>query len=375
MAAFAGAVIAALVAMPAAGQEGQDPFRIQVQVGAVSLGVSVTDDRGRFVSGLEASDFEVFEDGARQELTFFAAEAAPLTLIVLLDASLSMRASLDYVKEAAATFVDRLWEGDRAMIGEFNDRVRFSSEFTEDRRRLTSSILALNPLGPTALYDASIMALERLHFADGDRKALLIFTDGDDSRAMGFGSELSAGDAIEAARMTDAVVYAIGFEGNGARVNKRFLRRLTSETGGAGALSRANRGSDRQLPADRRGPPRAVPAGLRPEQRRARRLLARGAGPRPGPRRPYGAHPERLLRAADRRVGRRAGGAAPGRLSAAGSGRFGESPVRKGLGPRRPGGRFRLAARRPPTAGEHDVPPPASRRRRRAWPAGTGSPG
>ncbi len=232
MAAFAGAVIAALVAMPAAGQEGQDPFRIQVQVGAVSLGVSVTDDRGRFVSGLEASDFEVFEDGARQELTFFAAEAAPLTLIVLLDASLSMRASLDYVKEAAATFVDRLWEGDRAMIGEFNDRVRFSSEFTEDRRRLTSSILALNPLGPTALYDASIMALERLHFADGDRKALLIFTDGDDSRAMGFGSELSAGDAIEAARMTDAVVYAIGFEGNGARVNKRFLRRLTSETGG-----------------------------------------------------------------------------------------------------------------------------------------------
>ena len=214
------------------GPMGQDPFRIQVRVDAVNLGVSVTDDRGRFIPGLEASDFEVFEDGAPQELTFFAAEAAPLPIIVLLDASLSMRASLDYVKEAAATFVDRLWEGDRAMIGEFNDRVRFSAEFTEDRHRLTSSILALNPLGPTALYDASIMALERLHFADGDRKALLVFTDGDDSRSMGFGSESSAGDAIEAARLTEAVVYAIGFEGNGSRVNKRFLRRLTSETGG-----------------------------------------------------------------------------------------------------------------------------------------------
>lgn len=210
----------------------QDPFRIQVQVEAVNLGVSVTDDRGRFVSGLAASDFAVFEDGVEQELTFFAAEAAPLTIIVLLDASLSMRASLDYVKEAAATFVDRLWEGDRAMIGEFNDRVRFSAEFTEDKHRLTSSILALRPLGPTALYDASIMALERLHFADGDRKALLVFTDGDDSRSMGFGSESSAGDAIEAARFTDSVVYAIGFEGNGSRVNKRFLRRLTGETGG-----------------------------------------------------------------------------------------------------------------------------------------------
>ena len=217
---------------PTGSQTRQDPFRIQVQVEAVSLSVAVSDRRGRFVSGLTAEDFVVREDGVPQKLTFFQAEAAPLTILVLLDASLSMRVSLDYVKEAAATFVERLWEGDRAMIGEFNDRVRFGGEFTEDRRRLTSSIFALNPLGPTALYDASILALERLHFSDGDRKVLLVFTDGDDSRNMGFGSEASAGDAIEAARLTDSVVYAIGFEGNGARVNKRFLRRLASETGG-----------------------------------------------------------------------------------------------------------------------------------------------
>lgn len=220
----------ALAATAAARQ--QDPFRIQVQVEAVNLGVAVSDERGRFVSGLTADDFVVREDGIPQEITFFAAEAAPLTILVLLDASLSMRASLDYVKEAAATFVDRLWDGDVAMIGEFNDRVRFGGEFTDDRFRLTANIMALDPLGPTALYDASILALERLHFADGDRKALLIFTDGDDSRSMGFGSEASAGDAIETARLTDSVIYAIGFEGNGARVNKRFLRRLTEETGG-----------------------------------------------------------------------------------------------------------------------------------------------
>ena len=229
--AVSGALAGTLVAAGAR-QSQQDPFRIQVQVEAVSLGVAVSDDRGRFVSGLTADDFTVREDGVPQQISFFAAEAAPLTILVLLDASLSMRASLDYVKEAAATFVDRLWEGDVAMIGEFNDRVRFGGEFTDDRFRLTANIMALDPLGPTALYDASILALERLYFADGDRKALLIFTDGDDSRSMGFGSEASAGDAIEAARFTDAVVYAIGFEGNGARVNKRFLRRLTEETGG-----------------------------------------------------------------------------------------------------------------------------------------------
>ena len=227
----AGIAFVAALAL-AHGAAAQDPFRIQVQVGAVNLGVAVSDERGRFVSGLKAEDFVVREDGVPQDITFFAAEAAPLTILVLLDASLSMRTNLDYVKEAAATFVDRLWEGDVAMIGEFNDRVRFGGEFTDDRFRLVANIMALDPLGPTALYDASILALERLHFADGDRKALLIFTDGDDSRSMGFGSEASAGDAIEAARLTDSVVYAIGFEGNGARVNKRFLRRLSEETGG-----------------------------------------------------------------------------------------------------------------------------------------------
>lgn len=220
---------------PAAGQERperSDPFRLRLAVEAVNLGVAVTDSRGRFVSGLTRENFVVREDGAPQEISFFASEVAPLDILILLDASLSMRASLDYVKEAAAIFVDRLWEGDRAMIGEFNDRIRFGGEFTDDRRRLTSSILALNPLGATALYDASILALERLHGADAERKALLVFTDGDDSRITGFGSEASSRDAIEAARLTEAAIYAIGFEGNGARVNKRFLNRLTEETGG-----------------------------------------------------------------------------------------------------------------------------------------------
>ena len=214
-------------------RQDQDRFRLRLAVEAVNLGVAVTDKRGRFVSGLGQEDFVVRENGVPQEITFFASEVAPLHILVLLDASLSMRASLDYVKEAASIFVDRLWEGDRAMIGEFNDRVRFGGEFTDDRRRLTSTILALRPLGATALYDASILALERLHNAeDAERRALLLFTDGDDSRMTGFGSEFSAGDALEAARMTEAAIYAIGFEGNGARVNKRFLRRLTGETGG-----------------------------------------------------------------------------------------------------------------------------------------------
>ncbi len=240
--------------LPAIAQ--QTRFRLQVE--AVNLGVAVTDERGRFVPGLTQEDFQVLEDGVPQNVTFFQSEAAPLTILLLLDASLSMRVNLDYVKEAAATFVDRLWEGDRAMIGEFNDRVRFSTEFTEDRRRLTTSIMALNPMGPTALYDATIFALERLHYADGDRKALLVFSDGDDS-VMQFGSEAGAGDALEAARLTNASIYVIGFDGNGARVNKGFLRRLAGETGGqalfptrTGELVRAFEQIERDLHAQYR---------------------------------------------------------------------------------------------------------------------------
>jgi VWFA-related protein len=213
----------------ASSQEGRIQFRSTVE--AVNLSVVVTDKKGRFIPDLAADDFLVFENRAPQELAFFTAEVTPVTLLVLLDASTSVRESVDSIKEAASNFVSKLWEGDQAIIADFNERVRFSSYFSDDVDRLVSTIQSLYPSGWTALYDSVLLSLEKVSEAEG-RKALLVFTDGDDSRSVGFGSEASAKDVVEGARSTEVTIYSVGFEGRGGGVNKGFLKKLSEETGG-----------------------------------------------------------------------------------------------------------------------------------------------
>ncbi len=214
-------------------QEGRIQFRSTVE--AVNLSVVVTDKKGRFIPDLTADDFLVYENRAPQELAFFTAEVTPVTLLVLLDASTSVRESVDGIKEAASNFVSKLWEGDQAIIADFNERVRFSSHFSDDVDRLVATIQSLYPSGWTALYDSILLSLEKVSEAEG-RKALLVFTDGDDSRSVGFGSEASAKDAVEGAKFSEVTIYTVGFEGRsggGGGVNKGFLKKLAEETGGS----------------------------------------------------------------------------------------------------------------------------------------------
>jgi VWFA-related protein len=203
-------------------------------VEAVNLSVVVTDKKGRFIPDLDVDDFLVYENRVPQELLFFTAEVTPVTLLLLLDASTSMRESVDGVKEAASNFVSKLWEGDQAIIADFNERVRFSSHFSDDIDRLVSTIQSLYPSGWTALYDSVLLSLEKVSEAEG-RKALLVFTDGDDSRSVGFGSEASAKDVVEGAKFSEVTIYTVGFEGGGmgGGVNKGFLKKLSEETGGS----------------------------------------------------------------------------------------------------------------------------------------------
>ena len=232
-------VLGSLALVPAGAvfcQEGsEDRFQFTVAVSAVNLNVVVADKNGRFIPGLTEADFEIFEDGVRQELSFFNPEVTPITVLLLLDASTSIRPSVDGVKEAAANFVRKLWDGDQAIVGDFNERVRFSTYFTKDVDRLVSTIQSLYPSGWTALYDAILLSIFKLEGVEG-RKALLVFTDGDDSRSVGIGSEATKDDAIEGAKFSEVSIYSVGFQGHrgfgGRGVNKGFLNKLSEETGG-----------------------------------------------------------------------------------------------------------------------------------------------
>jgi VWFA-related protein len=221
----------ALLALPlvaASQQEGTPSFSSDVS--AVALDVVVTDTRGRFVRGLTQDDFLIMEDGAPQELVFFTSEGTPVTVMVLLDSSASIRSNLEEVQNAANRFINRLPRGDAARIGFFHNRVVFGPRFTDNMNEHVAMINQMRPQRSTHLYDALLASFDELSTVQ-DRKALIVFTDGDDE-----GSETSMEEALEASRRANVSVYSVGLLGwsatGGMVINEGLLTQVAEYTGG-----------------------------------------------------------------------------------------------------------------------------------------------
>jgi Ca-activated chloride channel family protein len=199
----------------------------------VPLYVTVTDASSRLITDLEQDSFEVLDNGRPQEITIFDKEIRPITVVLMLDTSISMTHRLDDLYVGAEQFLLRLLPHDRAMVGAFNDKIQFASEFTNDRDSLIGALKDLDYGNSTRLYDALYESLDQLAEREG-RKVMLLFTDGED-----FGSRQGSGRALERARDEEVMIYGIGLETeffNGqARVRSkpdRILNRFATETGG-----------------------------------------------------------------------------------------------------------------------------------------------
>ncbi len=214
-------------------EEGRLQFAVSVET--VTLDVVVTDKKGRFVPGLPRDSFEVLEDGLPQELSFFTAQFTPVTTLLLLDSSSSIRSSLSAIQTAAYLFAQNLSEGDRARVGLFSDEVRFGAGYTADIAAHLQMLKTMKAEGRTALYDSILAALDELESVEG-RKSLLVFTDGDDAGPANQGSRASIDEVVEAAKQSEVTIYTVGFSGWGPEgsesVNRPFLTTLAEATGG-----------------------------------------------------------------------------------------------------------------------------------------------
>jgi Ca-activated chloride channel homolog len=225
-------VAALVLAVSVTALDAQQPtFRTAGVV--VPVFVTVTDAQQRLVTDLVEADFEVLDNDKLQPLTVFDNRYRPISVVVLLDTSLSMTGNLRLVRDAAEQFVIRLFPQDQAKVGAFHDRLELSANFTSDRDALVSDIKNLHFGNSTRLYDAIELALDELK-ATGERRVILVLTDGDD-----FGSSIGSGEILERARNEEVMVYAIGvesdyFDGVQRRRTRpdSGLKRIASETGG-----------------------------------------------------------------------------------------------------------------------------------------------
>lgn len=168
---------------PPASQETveEDSDVIRVETNLVTMPVSVLDRDGRFISGLQQRDFQIFENGVQQKVEYFQTVEQPFTVILLIDVSPSTQFQIDEIQDAAIAFVNQLRPGDKVQIISFDERVHILSPITNDRRVLRDAILRTEFGDGTSLYEAVDFVVQRQLRQIQGRKAVVLFTDGVDT--------------------------------------------------------------------------------------------------------------------------------------------------------------------------------------------------
>jgi Ca-activated chloride channel family protein len=221
---------------PPAGQQPVPTFKGGIDV--VSLNVTVTDGGKTFVRDLDRGDFAVFEDGVKQELTYFTKAQLPIALSLLVDTSASMEDKIRTAQEAATGFVKRLRPNDLGQVIDFDNRVTILQNFTSDQELLDGAIRRTVANGSTSLHNAIYISLKELKKVrakdteDVRRQAIVVLSDGEDTSSL-----VPFEEVLELAKRSEVAIYTIAIRGRdggsrGFNEAEFVLKQFAQETGG-----------------------------------------------------------------------------------------------------------------------------------------------
>jgi VWFA-related protein len=203
-----------------------------VEADVVYLAATVTDDAGRGVPGLGPEAFALSEDGVPQAVSHFLGPDAPRELVVAIDVSASMAQAMPQVRQAVKAFVAALRPQDEVTLLAFNDNVFTLAARDADAAARNAAAGRLAAWGGTSLYDVVLHALRVLSERKG-RKALVVFTDGDDKS-----SRATLADVERGAARSDVPMYFVAQgQGNQTPRLQAVLEQLGRSSGGKAFLS------------------------------------------------------------------------------------------------------------------------------------------
>ena len=235
-------------------------FSFRTGVELVSVTVTVTDDRGRFVRDLKQDDFLVYEDGELQTVSQFDSERVPVSLGVALDTSGSMIGEKIAAAQAALNrfLFDLLGPQDELFLYRFDSRATLVQGWTENRGAVAQALGTVKPSGGTAIYDAVSEAVPLAQSGSRRKKALLVISDGNDTS-----SRTGLPDIQQRIRQSEVLVYAIGIDASDGVGSSR------ARTGASGTSNAPPSNQPRTIPvpspfpgkgpATRTVPPPAAP--------------------------------------------------------------------------------------------------------------------
>jgi Ca-activated chloride channel family protein len=228
------ALAVTVVAVCAVVANAQAPIRVSVN--EVIVPVTVTDEKGRFVSNLTKSDFKIFDENKEQKIDFFSHEQSqPVVIGFLIDTSNGMKIHWDKYKEAATELMLNLLPGDKKYSGyliSYGNAPELIADTSSDSEKMVEKMRRIKPAGGAALYDAIYMACTSRKTVNGEpyepRRVIVVIGDGHDTA-----SRKSLKEVVEIAQRNLVTIYAMssvafGFHTDG----EENLTTLTSETGG-----------------------------------------------------------------------------------------------------------------------------------------------
>jgi Ca-activated chloride channel family protein len=204
---------------------------IRVDTNVVLVPVTVTDPLNRFVTGLEKTDFQVFEDEKEQKITSFGGEDAALSIGIVFDTSGSMGDKLRTSRLAVSEFFKIANPEDEGCLVVFSSRPELAMPFTHNPSEIQEKLMAVQSKGSTALLDGVTVGLNEMRKAKNPRKALIVITDGGDNH-----SRYTQAEVKNRLKEADVQIYAIGVYGGASSAEEyagpSLLRDLSEPTGG-----------------------------------------------------------------------------------------------------------------------------------------------
>lgn len=203
-----GGVLASAQQTPTQPQNGQ-AFKFKTGIELINVTATVTDQAGRFVSGLTKDDFRVYDDNQPQTISQFSADRVPVSLGIMLDTSGSMDGEkIIAAREALNRFLLQLLDPeDEVFLYRFDNVPHKLEDWTRDKQRISDAIARIQPKGATSLYDTLAEAVQMAQHGQNRKKAVLIISDGNDTA-----SQTDLASVKQLIRQTEVLVYAIGID-------------------------------------------------------------------------------------------------------------------------------------------------------------------
>jgi Ca-activated chloride channel family protein len=205
-----------------------------VNTDLVTMTVTVTDQYGRYVSGLQQNAFKVFDDKEEQEITYFSDDDAPVSVGIVFDLSGSMSGDkITRARQALSRFIETSHNSDEYFLIGFNNRAQLLMERTRNGDAVLDKLTFVQTKGQTALYDACYLGVEKVQRGAHPKRAIILISDGQDND-----SRYTFSEVRKLLKESDVVLYGIGILGGNdpgsaqGMEGQSILDELSSVSGG-----------------------------------------------------------------------------------------------------------------------------------------------